>query len=232
MIAREGLPFVISGFLLTAFLFFGWLFSDNVWLLSVAIAATVLTLFMVIFFRDPNREIPQGADILVSPADGFVVGISEISDHHFLDSSGIQVSIFLTIFDVHVNRIPISGVVKYVNYKSGKFMSAFKEEASEANEQSEVGLITESGNKIAFKQIAGLVARRIICKLKPGQTCSTGERYGLIRFGSRADLILPLDTKIEVKKGQHVKGGLTIIGRLPYPEAKVDEQSGAEEADI
>lgn len=209
------MPFILSSLVLSAFLFFGWYFSENIWLLSAALFATVLTLYMAMFFRDPNRESPEGDDILVSPADGFVVGISEISDHHFLNAPAIQVSIFLTIFDVHVNRVPISGVVEYVNYKTGKFLSAFKEEASEANEQSEVGLITESGVKIAFKQIAGLVARRIICKLKKGQSCVTGERYGLIRFGSRADLILPVGTRIEIKKGQHVKGGMTIIGRLP-----------------
>lgn len=219
MIAKEGMPFVLSGLILTAFLFFGWVFSDNIWLLSAAIFLAAVTLFMAIFFRDPDRVVPEGQDILVSPADGFIVGISEISDHHFLKAPAIQVSIFLTIFDVHINRVPVSGVVEYVNYKTGKFLSAFKEEASEANEQSEVGLVTESGIKIAFKQIAGLVARRIICKLKKGQSCQTGERYGLIRFGSRADLILPLETKIEIKKGQHVTGGLTIIGRLPAAKA-------------
>ncbi len=219
MIAREGWPFVIGSFIMTAVLFFGWYFSDNIWLLSAALFATVLTLYMALFFRDPNREIPEGRDILVSPADGFVVGISEIPDHHFLKAPAIQVSIFLTIFDVHINRIPVAGAIEYVNYKTGKFLSAFKDEASKANEQSEVGLITESGVKIAFKQIAGLVARRIICKLKVGQSCATGERYGIIRFGSRADLILPLGTKIEIKKGQHVKGGVTIIGRLPSAEA-------------
>lgn len=215
MIAKEGWPFVIGSFMLTAALFSGWYFSQSIWLLSTAFFTAVLTMFMALFFRDPNRETPDEPDILVSPADGFVVGISEISDHHFLKAPAIQVSIFLTIFDVHINRIPVAGMVEYINYKSGKFLSAFKDEASEANEQSEVGLITESGVKIAFKQIAGLVARRIICKLKEGQSCATGERYGLIRFGSRADLILPLGTKIEIKKGQHVKGGLTIIGRLP-----------------
>ena len=215
MIAKEGWPFVIGSFMLTTVLFSGWYFSDNIWLMSTAIFTTLLTMFMTLFFRDPNRETPDEPDILVSPADGFVVGICEISDHHFLKAPAIQVSIFLTIFDVHINRIPVAGMVEYINYKSGKFLSAFKDEASEANEQSEVGLITESGVKIAFKQIAGLVARRIICKLKEGQSYATGERYGLIRFGSRADLILPLGTKIEIKKGQHVKGGLTIIGRLP-----------------
>jgi len=215
VIAKEGWPFVIGSFMLTAVLFSGWYLSDNIWLMSTTIFTTLLTMFMTLFFRDPNRETPDEPDILVSPADGFVVGISEISDHHFLKAPAIQVSIFLTIFDVHINRIPVAGMVEYINYKSGKFFSAFKEEASEANEQSEVGLITESGVKIAFKQIAGLVARRIICKLKEGQSYATGERYGLIRFGSRADLILPLGTKIEIKKGQHVKGGLTIIGRLP-----------------
>ena len=225
MIAKEGMPFVLSGLILTAFLFSAWLYSGNIWLLSAALVATLLTLFMAFFFRDPNREVPRGTDILVSPADGFVVGISEISDHHFLKAPAIQVSIFLTIFDVHINRVPISGVVEYVNYKTGKFLSAFKEEASEANEQSEIGLITESGIKIAFKQIAGLVARRIICKLKSGQSCKTGERYGLIRFGSRADLILPLGTKIEIKKGQHVKGGVTIIGRLRLTDSSRDVRS-------
>ena len=196
MIAREGWPFVIGSFIMAAVLFAGWYYSDNIWLLSAALFATVLTLYMALFFGDPNRKIPEGDGILVSPADGFVVGISEIPDHHFLKAPAIQVSIFLTIFDVHINRIPVAGRIEYVNYKTGKFLSAFKEEASEANEQTEVGLITESGVKIAFKQIAGLIARRIICKLKAGQSCATGERYGLIRFGSRSDMILPLGTKL------------------------------------
>ena len=215
MIAREGWPFVIGSFIMTAVLFAGWYLSDNIWLLSTTFFATIVTLFMALFFRDPSRKIPEGDGILVSPADGFVVGISEIPDHHFLKAPAIQVSIFLTVFDVHINRIPVAGRIEYVNYKTGKFLSAFKEEASEANEQTEVGLITESGVKIAFKQIAGLIARRIICKLKAGQSCDTGERYGLIRFGSRADMILPLGTKLEIKKGEHVTGSLTIIGRLP-----------------
>ena len=219
MIAREGWPFVIGSFIMTAVLFAGWYYSDNIWLLSTMFFATIVTLFMALFFRDPSRKIPEGDDILVSPADGFVVGISEIPDHHFLKAPAIQVSIFLTVFDVHINRIPVAGRIEYVNYKTGKFLSAFKEEASEANEQTEVGLITESGVKIAFKQIAGLIARRIICKLKAGQSCATGERYGLIRFGSRADMILPLGTKLEIKKGEHVTGGLTIIGRLPSAAA-------------
>ena len=215
MIAREGWPFVIGSFIMTAVLFAGWYLSDNIWLLSTTFFAIMVTLYMALFFRDPSRKIPEGDGILVSPADGFVVGISEIPDHHFLKAPAIQVCIFLTVFDVHINRIPVAGRIEYINYKTGKFLSAFKEEASEVNEQTEVGLITESGVKIAFKQIAGLIARRIICKLKVGQSCATGERYGLIRFGSRVDLILPLGTKIEIKKGQHVKGGVTIIGRLP-----------------
>ena len=190
------------------------------WLLISGILSGILTFFFGYFFRDPNRLIPSGEGILISPADGFISTIKPLSSHPFLNSAAIQVSIFLTIFDVHVNRVPISGIVDNVSYKPGKFLAAFKDHASEENEQTEIALTTSAGVRIAFKQIAGQLARRIVCRLEKGQSVSAGDRFGLIKFGSRTDLIVPADTQIEVEKGQHVRGGSTIIGRLAVNPTK------------
>lgn len=137
----------------------------------------------------------------------------------------MKISIFLSIFDVHINRIPASGRIDYVKYNPGKFFAAYKDKASQLNEQTEIGITTEAGHKIVVKQIAGLIARRIVCKLREGDAVSVGNRFGMIRFGSRAELFVPVNSKLQVETGEHVKGGQTVIGYLPLlADEKMPEQ--------
>ena len=169
-------------------------------ILIVALAA-----FVAFFFRNPGRQIPDGKNLIVSPADGKVVKISRHED-------GEQtVCIFLNVFNVHVNRSPISGTVKRFEYKRGKFKVAFDDEASKVNEQNIV-TIANGDIQIIVKQVAGLIARRVICWKKIGDMLQRGELFGLIRFGSRVDIILPESARIRVKVGDHVQGGSSIIG--------------------
>jgi len=175
---------------------FGWLFS----------------FFTVYFFRDPDRSIPNDENVILSPGDGKVVQIIEVEENTYLQSKARQVSIFLSVFDVHINRIPISGKVGYFNYLKGKFVQAFRPEASVVNEQTIIGI--ENGNcKILFKQIAGILARRIVCNIREGFVVERGKRFGMIKFGSRVDVLMPLDVEIMVTKNQKVKGGETVLGR-------------------
>jgi len=214
-VAKEGFQFISPAIMATG-LFVGlWFMYDNWLLLLIGILAGILTVFFLYFFRDPERTIPAGEGLLVAPADGYISTIKDLSFHPFFNSAASQVSIFLSVFDVHINRVPLAGTVEYVTYKRGKFLAAYKSHASEENEQSEIGLTSTNGTKVVFKQIAGALARRIICRLKQGQEVIKGERFGMIKFGSRTDLIVPANTRIEVKLGQHVKGGSTIIGRIP-----------------
>lgn len=171
-----------------------------------------LGLFVLFFFRDPQRRIPQNPDAVVSPADGRVV---EIVDELFAGRAGKRVSIFLSIFDVHVNRAPVAGRVQKIVYTSGHFMAAWKEKASELNEQNLIVMATPAGD-MHFKQIAGWVARRILCWTKIGDEVKLGDRIGMIRFGSRVDVWLPADAEILVQRGQHVAGGATQIARWHY----------------
>jgi phosphatidylserine decarboxylase len=165
----------------------------------------ILTIFICFFFRDPNREIPKAESLIVSPADGKVVKIAQSPD------GPSTISIFLNIFNVHVNRSPIAGKLESVEYKRGKFKVAFDEEASRVNEQN-ILTIAGQGIQIEVRQIAGLIARRVICWTKPNQCLERGERFGLIRFGSRVDITLPAGVKILAKVGDHVKGGSSILG--------------------
>jgi phosphatidylserine decarboxylase len=167
----------------------------------------VLALFFLWFFRDPNRNIPAGPGLVVSPADG---KITEIAPIHTPEGDRIRMSIFLSVFDVHVNRSPIAGVVRSVQYKTGEFLNALDPASAERNEQSVVTMEGE-GCILSFKLIAGLLARRIVFTPKEGDALQRGERVGLIKFGSRCDLILPGDAHIRVERGQRVKGGESIL---------------------
>lgn len=168
-----------------------------------------LGLFVVYFFRDPQRQIPSASDAVVSPADGRVM---EIVDERLGERAGKRISIFLSIFDVHVNRAPVAGRVSRVDYHAGKFMGAWKEKASTANEQNAITIATPAG-EIRMKQIAGWVARRILCWTRIGDEVRIGQRIGMIRFGSRTDIWLPAEAEILVSRGQHVAGGATQIAR-------------------
>ncbi len=166
--------------------------------------------FSLYFFRDPERAIPSGEGVIVSPADGRVVGIERIEQVPFLDGPAQRISIFLSIFDVHMNRAPIEGKVTWRQYNPGRFLPANVPKASLDNEQNSVG-IEDGGYKVMVRQIAGIIARRIVCWANPGDLVARGDRIGLIRFGSRTDLFLPLSARIAVTVGQKVQGGSTAI---------------------
>jgi len=171
-------------------------------------------LFTLYFFRDPERQIPDGENIVISPADGKLVLKKELEHADFLEAPAIQLSIFLSPLNVHVNRIPWSGEVGFFRYIKGDFMVAYDHMASEKNERTEIG-VERDGQKILFKQIVGSIARRIVCPIKEGDTVRKGERFGMIKFGSRMDIILPQNTTINVEVGQKVVGGETVLATLP-----------------
>lgn len=170
-----------------------------------------LGLFVFYFFRDPERTPPADADAVVSPADGRVV---VIADEDFDGRPGRRISVFLSVWDVHVNRSPFAGTVRKVEYRPGKFFAAIRARASAENEQNVIHLETDRG-ELVFKQIAGWIARRVLCWKQPGATVGTGERIGMIRFGSRMDVWLPREAEIVVKKGQFVAGGSSVLARWP-----------------
>lgn len=204
-IAREGYPFIIFSVALTVISLVVW-----IWLSPLAFA---LTLFMLYFFRDPERTIPEGKKFFVSPADGKIIMIDEVKEERYLKKSVRMVSIFMSPFDVHVNRSPCDGKVQSVVYSPGSFLSAFKQEASLKNENITMVLDTEYGD-IIVRQVAGFLARRAVCRVKEGETLKRGDRFGIIKFSSRVDLFLPLSAVIKVKLGERVKAGETIIAEM------------------
>jgi phosphatidylserine decarboxylase len=171
----------------------------------------VLAAFFLWFFRDPSRTIPAGAGKIVSPADGMVTEAEWIET---TSGSRLRLSIFLSVFDVHVNRSPVSGIVKAMELRKGQFLNALKPESSLANEQTLI-VIDAGGYEVSMKQIAGLLARRIVCNLKAGDRVERGQRIGLIKFGSRVDVLLPAEADLRVKKGSRVHGGTTVLAELP-----------------
>ena len=207
-IAREGFPFLLSGCALTClFIHLGFL--------SVSVVAGVFSLFTAYFFRDPERNNTFPNKAVLTPADGRIIKIQNIEDpNNLLGEPAVKISIFMSIFNVHVNRIPIEGTVKNIDYHPGKFFSANLDKASEQNESNRITLQTPEARKIVFVQIAGLIARRIVCWVKDGDHMRTGQRFGLIRFGSRLEVYLPHDTQITARLGQKVSAGVTVIGYL------------------
>ena len=205
-VAFEGLKLIIPLAVLTIVIFLlKWITAGFVLL--------AMTLFIIFFFRDPRRVIPQGDDLVVSPADGKVVVVKDVHENDYLHQDVKQISIFLSVFNVHVNRVPVGGIIESVKYNPGKFHIAALEKASLENEQTAM-VIKDGNRKILVKQIAGMLARRIICYVQSGNVVKKGERYGLICFGSRADIFLPANSEIKVKRGDKVKGGKDIIAVL------------------
>ncbi len=185
--------------------------------------------FALLFFRDPPRYPPAEAlrntAAILAPADGRVVAIKEISDAPVIGKAR-QVSIFLAVYDVHVNRSPVTGTVRSVEYQPGRFVAAFKDAASKENEQTTIVVDTEHG-PVVFKQIVGILARRIVCDLHPGQSIRAGERFGMMKFGSRMDIFLPHASTILVHKGQRVRAGETLLGFLPSDTASLPSETAA-----
>lgn len=181
------------------------------WVPVLSVIVLLLLAFVVFFFRNPHRTVPEEENVVVSPADGRVMAITEIDELEFLKSKAIKVTIFLSIFNVHINRSPVAGIVEYTAYRPGKFLPAYKSHASELNERNTIG-IAGTKIKVLVHQITGLIARRIVCWSKQGDRLDLGERFGLIKFGSCTEIIVPANVDIKVKVGDKVKGAKTVIG--------------------
>ena len=205
-VEKAGYPVILACAFITAVL----ALLDMTW---PAIIGIVSTLSICFFFRDPDRIIPNGAGIVVSPADGKIIDISKTDNQRFYEGPCIKISIFMSVFNVHVNRVPCKGEIKSIRYIPGKFVSANLDKASIENEHNAVFLETEDGRQICFVQIAGLIARRIICKVQKGDILLRGQRFGLICFGSRLDVYLPADFQPEVSVGDKVQAGASILGK-------------------
>lgn len=207
-VAREGLPFILIPLAAAVGLVLaGWRWPAAVF--------GVFGLFSAWFFRDPERRPPQGEAAVLSPADGRVIRVEEVDEDRFFGARMVKVSIFMSLFSVHVNRIPMTSVVESIEYFPGRFLGAHRDKASSENEHNALVLKPQGRSRILFIQIAGLVARRIACWIKPGDHVRRGQRFGLIRFGSRLDVYLPLEAEIEVRLRQKVRAGQSILGYLP-----------------
>ncbi|MCP3926840.1 MAG: phosphatidylserine decarboxylase family protein [Desulfobacterales bacterium] len=206
-IEKAGFPFIfMAGFSTAIFALIG--------VKSLSIIGLFLTLFICFFFRDPDRVIPEKENAVVSPADGKVIFIDHVEDNSFLDEDCLKISIFMSVFNVHVNRVPFSGIVRKIKYSPGKFINASYDKASRDNEHNAVVVETEGGIKYCMVQIAGLIARRIICKIQEEENIVKGSRFGLICFGSRLDVYLPPNTDINISIGEKVSAGTSILGYL------------------
>ena len=215
--AREGLVFIAIAAVLAA-LGFAAAVTRRSWALwLLAIVLLLFTLWVAYFFRDPERTGERGDRLVVSPADGKVVMVTEVDEPTFVHGRAQRVSIFMNVFNVHVNRYPVSGTVKYVHHNPGKFLNAAVEQASLENEQASVGI--ESGRyRVLVRQIAGLIARRIHTYSREGERVEQGERMGLIRFGSRVDVFVPVDSAVRLKVGATTVAGVTVVAELPSPD--------------
>jgi phosphatidylserine decarboxylase len=207
LIAREGWPFIAAAAVFTVLvnIFAGWLWALPLWL---------ITLFVLQFFRDPPRAVPQQANAVLAPADGRIVAVENVQDP-YLKREAIKVSVFMDVFNVHSNRSPVDGEVRGQWYFPGKFINADLPKASLENERNALWLRTANGFDVTCVQVAGLIAKRILCYVKPGDHLVRGQRFGFIRFGSRVDTYLPLNTKIKVSIGDKVYATLTVLAEFP-----------------
>ena len=212
--AREGLLFIAIAGVVAAGAF-GIAVSRRSWgLWLAAFVLLLLALWVAYFFRDPERTGDRGASLVVAPADGKLIMITEIDEPAFIGGRAVRLSIFMNVFNVHVNRYPVDGLVKFIHYNKGKFFNAAAEKSSLENEQMSVGL--ETGRfRVLVRQIAGLIARRIVTYSKLGEKVKQGDRMGIIRFGSRVDVFLPVGSTVRAKLGDATTAGVTILGELP-----------------
>jgi phosphatidylserine decarboxylase len=207
IIVAEGFPFITLSLVFTGFAaFFG------VVLLTILLAA--LTIFIIAFFRNPERRFQDAEKLVISPADGKVIKIEDVDVRGTIDGRFKKISIFMNVFNVHVNRAPYGGRIEKISYRPGTFVSANLDKASADNERNDVLIRAEDGSAVWTVQIAGLIARRIVCWVREGDTVAKGERFGMIRFGSRVEVFLPADSRIVVRLNDKVRGGQTPLGYL------------------
>ena len=207
-IAREGLPFILLSLSLTCLFLFLNMFLPSLFF-------CLITLFVIFFFMDPERKCNQIPGSVISPADGKIIEIRKVKGKdNPLEQDAVKISIFMSIFNVHVNRSPVTAIIRHISYHPGKFFSANLDKASEQNERNIVCMETDAHQHIAVIQIAGLIARRIVCWIEEGDKVLQGQRFGLIRFGSRLEVFMANDSRITVQPGQKVKAGETIVGYL------------------
>ncbi len=193
-----------------------FLFVESPWLQNIIyVVIAVVALLVLNFFRDPGRSVPAGENLVVSPADGRIVVISKVREEEFLGSDAFLISIFMSPLDVHVNRIPVTGTIRLLRHISGKFTVAFSDKASEVNERMLIGMERRGGGKVLMKQIAGTVARRIVAELRQEQEVTMGERFGMIKFGSRVDVFVPASCGVNVQLHQRVTAGETVLATYP-----------------
>ncbi len=212
--AREGLLFIAVAAVVAAS-GFGFAISRRSWgLWLAAFVLLLLALWVAYFFRDPERVGERGPSLIVSPADGKLIMITEIDEPSFMQGRAVRLSIFMNVFDVHVNRYPVEGVVKYIHYNQGKFFNASTDKSSLENEHMSVGVDT-GHYRVLVRQIAGLIARRIVTYSKLGETVRQGDRMGIIRFGSRVDVFLPLGSALRAKLGDLTTAGVSVLAELP-----------------
>jgi phosphatidylserine decarboxylase len=212
--AREGIPFILIALAIAALGYTAALLRRSWPLWLLAFVLTILVLWVAYFFRDPERSGPRGQALVISPADGRVIDITEVDEPAFIQGRAVRISVFMNVFNVHVNRYPVSGRVAYVHYNQGRFLNAAAEKASLENEQMSIGVQTLK-HRVLFRQIAGLVARRIITYSRVGDDAEQGERMGLIRFGSRVDVFVPVGSTIRVKLGDRPQAGVTVLAEMP-----------------
>ncbi len=214
MLAREGFSTIIIVFTFSILAGYGLTFGP-VWLMYVAYPLLIaLCALILYFFRDPDRYPPEGENLMLSPADGKVVLIQPVHEDEYIKGPVTQISIFLSPLDVHVNRNPVSGDLEYVKYFPGKYLMAWEDHASEENERAHFGVKHPSGQKILFKQITGFLARRIVYHIREGDKLTAGERFGIMKFGSRMDILIPEGFEIKVKKGDRTIAGESVIAEL------------------
>lgn len=211
--SKEGFGIIITIILFSIILTIGAYVTEKIMVILFTIISWLILGFSFYFFRDPDRAIPQGDNLVLSPADGKIIAIEQEFEPFFFKENVTKVSIFLSIFDVHINRIPIDGKVTYFDYIKGKFHRAYKQQASFDNEQTLIG-IENDRCKLLFKQVAGIIARRIVCHIREGNIVKKGQRLGMIKFGSRIDMFMLNNIRLQVKLNEHVKGGETIIGLI------------------
>jgi phosphatidylserine decarboxylase len=213
-IAKDGYSNIIGAVVLALVLaVIGFLIGG----FSAYILYAVAFLFVVsitLFFRDPDRNIPDDENLILSPADGKIVSIQEVEEPIYIKGKATQISIFLSPLDVHVNRLPAGGTIEYVKYNPGVYLMAWDHRASSMNERADFGILHPSGTKVFFRQITGFMARRIVYRVKEGDEVKAGDRFGIMKFGSRMDIIVPVEVEVRVEEGDRMVGGETVLGRI------------------